>query len=74
MLQLWGEHLIKDCVKLANEKSQDKQEDTEMVRWYKRKLWDDVQRGNITINEASFARALEMTYSVAQMEQLLGNL
>ena len=33
-----------------------------------------MQRGNITINEASFARAPEMTYSVVQMEQLLGNL
>ena len=30
-----GEHLIKDCVKLAKEKSQDKQRDTEVARWYK---------------------------------------
>ena len=69
-----GQHLIKDCVKLAKEKSWDKQKDTEMARWYKIKLWDTMWRGNITINEASFARAPEMTYSVAQTEQLLGNL
>ena len=30
-----GEHLIKDCVKMAKEKSQDKQKDTEVTRWYK---------------------------------------
>ena len=45
-----------------------------MARQYKNKLQDAVQRGNITINEASYARAPEMAYSVAQMEQLLGNL
>ena len=45
-----------------------------MARCYKRKIQDAVRRGNITINEASFARALEMTYSMEQMEQLLGNL
>ena len=33
-----------------------------------------MQRGNITINEASFARAPKITYSMAQMEQLLGTL
>ena len=74
MLLLWGEHLIKDCVKLAKEKSQDKQKDTDLARCYKNKLRDAVWRGNITINEVSFARAPEMTYSMAQMEQLLGNL
>ena len=33
-----------------------------------------MQRGNITINEASFAREAEMIYSMEQTEQLLGNL
>ena len=33
-----------------------------------------MQRVNITINEVLCARAPEMTYSMAQMEQLLGNL
>ena len=32
-----GEHLIKDCVKLAKEKSWDKQKDTEVARQYKNK-------------------------------------
>ena len=45
-----------------------------MAKHYKNKIWDAVWRGNITIDEASFARALEMTYSMEQMEQLLGNL
>ena len=69
-----GEYLIKDCVKLARKKFQDKQKDTDMARCYKNKFQDAVQRGNITINEVSFTRAPEMTYSMAQMEQLLGNL
>ena len=68
-----GKLLIKDCVKLAKEKSQDKQ-DTEVARQYKNKLRDVVQWGNITVNEASFARAPETTYSIEQMEQLTGNL
>ena len=69
-----GEHLIKECVKLAKEYSWEKQKDTEVARLYKNKLQDTVQRGNITINEASFARALRTAYSMAQTEQLLGNL
>ena len=69
-----GEHLVKDCVKLAKEKSRDKQKDTDVVRCYKNKLWDAVQRGNITINEASFARAPAVNCSMEQMEQLLRNL
>ena len=66
--------MIKDCVKLAKEKSRDKQKDTEVARWYKNKLRDAVQRGNITVNEVSFARAPDTTYSMEQMEQLIGNL
>ena len=69
-----GEHKVKNCVKLAREKSKDKQRDTDVTKHYKSKLWDAMQKGNITINEASFARMPEMTYSVEQMEQLLGNL
>ena len=65
---------IKDCVKLAKEKSKDNKNDTDVARCYKNKLWDTVLWGNITINEASFTREPETTYSVAQMEQLLGNL
>ena len=59
---------------LAKEKCQDKQKDTQVVRWYKSKLWDAVWRENITITKESFTRASEMTYSVAQTEQLLGDL
>ena len=33
-----GEHLIKDCVKLAKETFWDKQKDTDMARCYKDKL------------------------------------
>ena len=67
-------HLVKDCVKLAKEKSRDKQKNTDMARFYKKKLWDIVWKGNITINEASFDRAPGVSPSVEQMEQLLGNL
>ena len=66
--------MVKDCVKLAKEKSRKKQKDTDMPRCYKKKIRDAVQRDNITINEVLFAWAPEMTYSVEQMEQLLGNL
>ena len=66
--------MIKDCVKLAREMSQDKQKDTDMARHYKNKLQDAMQRGNITINEVLFTRAPEMTYYMAQMELLSGNL
>ena len=45
-----------------------------MARQYKNKLRDAMQRGNITVNEASFAKAPETTYSMEQMEQLIGNL
>ena len=69
-----GEHLIKDCVKLAKKKSWDKQKDTEVGRWYKNKLRDAMQMGNITLNEASFSRVPGKTYSVEQTEQLIGNL
>ena len=65
--------MIKDCVKLA-EKSQDKQKDTEVVRWNENKIRDTVQRTIITINVTSFARAPEMTYSMTKIEQLLENL
>ena len=66
--------MVKDCVKLAKEKSRDKQKDTDMAKHYKNKIWDAVWWGNITINKASFTRVPEMTYSMHQMEQLLGNL
>ena len=66
--------MIKDCVKLAKEKSQDKQKDTEVARKYKNKLRDAMQRGNITVKEESFARAPGITYSMEQMEQLIRNL
>ena len=66
--------MVKDCIKLAKEKSRGKQKDTDTAKHYKNKIWEAVQRGNITINEASFARALEITYYMEQMEQLLGNL
>ena len=66
--------MIKDCAKPMKQKSQEKQKDTKVARWYKNKLQDAVQRGNIKINEALFARAPEMAYSIEQMEQLLGNL
>ena len=35
---------MKDCVKLANEKSQNKQKDTEVARQYKNKIRDFDQR------------------------------
>ena len=66
--------MVKDCVNLAKEKSQNKQNDTEMARQYKSKLRDAVWRGNITVNEATFARAPDTAYSMEQMEQLIGNL
>ena len=66
--------MLKDCVKLAKEKSWDKQKDTEVARWYKNKLGDAMQRGNIIVNDASFARAPDTTYSVEQMEHLIRNL
>ena len=69
-----GEHMVKDCIKLAKEKSRDKQKDTDMAKLYKNKTQDSVQRGNITINEASLTRAPEIPYSLGQTEQLLGNL
>ena len=66
--------LKKDCVKLAKEKSRDKQKNTEVARQYKNKLRDTVQRGNITVNEVSFARVPDTTFYMEQMERLLGNL
>ena len=66
--------MVKDCIKLAKEMSRDKHKDTDAAKHYKNKIWGAVWRGNITINEALFAMAPEMTYSMEQMEQLLGNL
>ena len=69
-----GKYLVKDCIKLAKEKSRDKQKDIDMARHYKNKLQDAVRRGNITINKASFAMTPEVSYSMEQTEQLLGKL
>ena len=33
-----GEHMVKDCIKLAKEKSWDKQKDTDMAKHYKNKI------------------------------------
>ena len=33
-----GEHMVKDCIKLAKEKSRDKQKDTNVARCYKKKI------------------------------------
>ena len=64
--------MVKDCIKLAKEKSRDRQKDTDMAKHYKNEIQDVVWRGKITINEVSFTRVLETTYSIEQMEQLLG--
>ena len=48
--------------------------DTDVAKHYKNKIQDAVWRGNITINEVSFTRVPETTYSIEQVEQLLGNL
>ena len=69
-----GEHMVKNCIKLAKEKSRDKQKDTDMAKHYKNKIQDPAQRGNITINKASFPRVPETTYFIEQMEQPFGNL
>ena len=49
--------MVKDCIKLAKEKSREKQEDADIARHYKKKIWDAVWRGNITINKTLFDRA-----------------
>ena len=67
-----GEHMVKDCVKLAKEKYRGKQK--EMAKHYRNKIRDAVERDNITINGPPFTRAPEITYSIEQMEQVLGNL
>ena len=69
-----GECKIKDCIKLTKERAEDKERDTDVIKQYKNKLWDAVQKGSIKINEALFTRMPEMTYSMEQTEQLLGNL
>ena len=33
-----GEHIVKDCIKLAKEKSRDKQKDTDVAKHYKNKI------------------------------------
>ena len=66
-----GGALDKGLCQKAEEKFHDKLKDTEVARQYKIKLRDAVWRGNITVNEASFARAPKTTYP---MEQLIGNL
>ena len=68
------EDMVKECIKLAKEKSRDKHKDTDMAKLYKNKIWDTMWKGNITTHEASFTRVPERTYSIEQMEQLLGNL
>ena len=66
--------MVNYFVKLGKVKSRDKQKDPEVAKHYKKKIWDAVWRGNITINEVSFTRAPEMTYSIEQTEKILGNL
>ena len=45
-----GEHLVKDCIKLAKEKSRDKQKDIDVARCYKNKLQDTMAWGVILLS------------------------
>ena len=75
MLLLWGGTLDKRlCIKLLQRSPRTCRKTLKWPGSTWNKIRDAVWRGNFTINKVSFARVPEMTYIMAQTEQLLGSL
>ena len=69
-----GEHFFRDCEKFGKDKVRYKLKTEDPAKKYKDKIRQAAQKGSIMVNEAAFSDAQELTYSVEQVEQLLGNL
>ena len=60
--------------KFSNDKVKYKLKTADLIKTYKDKFRQAARNGNITVNEATLSSTQELTYSVEQVEQLLGNL
>ena len=72
-----GKHLIKKCkmVKQGKGKGKYKLKTASIAQKYKDKIIQKAKEDNISINEATFSgNQQESTYSIEQVEQLLGNM
>ena len=65
-----GEHWIKDCEKFTRDKAKYKLKTADLAKKYKSKFRQAAKNGSISVNEVT--SALELTYQVGQVEQLLG--
>ena len=68
------DHLIRDCMKFSKDKTRYNLKTTDLARKYEDKLRQAVRKGITTVNEAAFSNTQELTYSMEQVEQLLGSL
>ena len=70
-----GKHCINKCEKFKQGKAKYKLKATDIIQKYKEKIIQKAKRDNISINKATFLDSQqELTYSVEQVEQLLGNI
>ena len=69
-----GEHLFRGCEKFSKDNAKYNLKTTELAKKYKDNLRQAVKKGNITVTEVAFSNTQELTYSMEQAEQLLGNL
>ena len=69
-----GDHIIRDYEKFSKDRTKNNLKTTDLVKKYMDKLRQAIRKGNITVNEATFSNAQELTYSMEQAEQLLVNL
>ena len=69
-----GEHLVRDCERFSKDNVKYKLKTADIAKKYKDKIRQAAKKGGITVNEAAFSYAQESTYSMEQVEQLLGNL
>ena len=67
-----GEHHVRDCKKFTKDKAKYKLKTTDLTTKYRDRFRQTTRKGNITVSEVSSVP--ESTYSVEQVEQLLGNL
>ena len=69
-----GNHLLRDYEKVSEDKSKYNLNTADLAKKYKDKLRQAFREGNITVNKAVLSSTQELTYSMEQAEQLMGNL
>ena len=68
------DRLLKECNKFTKDKTKYKLKSADMFRKCKDQVIQQAKKENVSINEAMFTMVQELTYSVEEAEQLLGNM